>query len=400
MTRVLAGPCCTQILGDLGAEVLKVERPGAGDDTRNFAPPYLPKDRSGQASDIAAYFAAQNRNKSSLTLNYTKPEGQAVLRRLLKSSDIFVENFKTGTLPKYGLGYEDLKAEFPALVYCSITGFGQTGPYSARPGYDALVQAMGGYMSLTGEPEGEPMKVGVPVHDLFAGLHGVIGILAALRHAAASGEGQHVDIGMLDVSTSMLANQASNYLATGQVPTRLGNQHPNIVPYQVMPASDGYFIMAVGNDATFQRFVEVASRAAPEAGAEKLLEDGRFNAAAARVENRKAVTETCNAITKQQSVAWWLKELEAASVGCSPILNLEEVFKDPHVNAREMVMEMPLSGLDVPAKLVASPFKFSHTAVSYRKPPPGLGEHTDELLRSVAGYSAAEVEELRGKGVI
>jgi len=400
MTRVLAGPCCTQILGDLGAEILKVERPGSGDDTRNFAPPYLPKDDAGTDSEMSAYFAGQNRNKSSLTLNYTKPEGQEVIRRLLKSSDIFVENFKTGTLDKYGLSYNDVKEEFPALVYCSITGFGHTGPYSSRPGYDALVQAMGGYMSVTGEPDGEPMKVGVPVHDLFAGLHGVIGILAALRHASVSGEGQHVDIGMLDVSTSMLANQGANFLATGKVPTRLGNQHPNIVPYQVMPAADGFFILAVGNDPTFERFVEVAKKAAPTACAEKLLEDSRFNAAAARVANRKLVTETCNAITKQRPVDWWLQELEAAKVGCSRIQNLQEVFHDPHVNAREMVFDMPVQGLDKPAKLISSPLKFSKTAVSYRRPPPVLGEHTKEVLQHIAGYSDQEVDDLAAKGVV
>jgi len=399
MTRVLAGPCCTQILGDLGAEILKVERPGVGDDTRNFAPPFLPQ-ASGEPSEMSAYFAAQNRNKASMTLNYTKPEGQDIVKRLLKSSHVLVENFKTGTLSKYGLGYEDLKEDFPGLVYCSITGFGQTGPYSARPGYDALIQAMGGYMSLTGDVEGEPMKVGVPVHDLFAGLHGAVGILGALHHSTATGVGQHVDIGMLDVSTAMLANQASNYLATGEVPKRLGNQHPNIVPYQVMPASDGFFILAVGNDPTFERFVEVARRAAPEAGAEKLLQDERFNTAASRTANRKMVTDTCNAMTKQQSVDWWLRELEGASIGCSKIQNLEEVFKDPHVISREMVIEMPVEGVDKPAKIVGSPYKFSETAVSYRRPPPLLGQHTEELLTTFAGVKAEEMEDLRKKGIV
>jgi len=397
MTRVLAGPSCTQVLGDMGAEVTKIERPDTGDDTRGFAPPFLPgaeKDKK----PMAAYFAAQNRNKLSVTLNYTKPEGQEVLRRLLKSCDVLVENFKTGTLDKYGLGYADLKAAYPSLVYCSITGFGQTGPYSPRPGYDALVQAMGGFMSVTGETDGEPMKVGVPIHDLYAGLHGVIGILAALRHASLTGEGQHVDIGMLDVSTSMLANQASNYLSTGQLPQRLGNQHPNIVPYQVMPAADGYFILAVGNDPTFERFVGVADKADPSASAPKLLEDSRFNSQTARVDNRKLVTDTCNAITRKQTVEWWLRELEGASIGCSPIKNLEEVFEDPQVKAREMVIEMPVSGHS-PAKFVASPLKFSTTPVSYRRPPPSLGEHTEDVLAK-AGFSEAEVQDLRRKGVL
>jgi len=396
MTRVLAGPCCTQILGDLGAEIVKLERPKVGDDTRGFAPPFLPDAEEGPMS---AYFAAQNRNKSSVTLNYTKPEGQEIVKRLLKSSDVLVENFKTGTLEKYGLSYKHLKDEFPSLVYCSITGFGQTGPYSPRPGYDALVQAMGGYMSVTGEPEGEPMKVGVPVHDLYAGLHGVIGVLAALRHASLTGEGQHVDIGMLDVSTSMLGNQASNFLSTNEIPQRLGNQHPNIVPYQVMPASDGYFILAVANDPTFERFISVALKAAPEAEPQKLLEDERFNTQSARVSNRKLVTDTCNEITRKKTTAWWLDELEKASVGCSPIKNLKEVFDDPHVKAREMVIEMPIKGHKSPAKLVASPLKFSETPTSYRTAPPQLGEHTTTVLTN-AGFSEMEVEELRKKGVV
>ncbi|CAE7470485.1 unnamed protein product, partial [Symbiodinium necroappetens] len=395
MTRVLAGPSCTQVLGDLGAEVTKVERPQVGDDTRGFAPPFLPG-AAQETKAMAAYFAAQNRNKASLTVNYTLPEGQDILRRLLKTSDVLVENFKTGTLEKYGLGYDDLRHSFPSLVYCSITGFGQTGPYSPRPGYDALVQAMGGFMSVTGEVEGEPMKVGVPIHDLFAGLHGVIGILAALRHAAMTGEGQHVDIGMLDVSTAMLANQASNFLSTGKVPDRLGNQHPNIVPYQVMPASDGYFILAVGNDPTFQRFVAVADKADPAAKAPALLDDGRFNSQSARVENRKLVTDTCNAITRKKPVEWWLRELESASIGCSPIKNLQEVFEDPQVKAREMVIDMPIEG-HAPAKLVASPLKFSSTPCSYRRPPPGLGEHTESLLAD-AGFSTKEIAQLREKG--
>ncbi|CAE8631381.1 unnamed protein product, partial [Polarella glacialis] len=400
MTRVLAGPSCTQVLGDMGAEIIKVERPEVGDDTRSFAPPYLPKNDQGELSDVSAYFAGCNRNKSSLTLDYSKPAGQAVLRRLLKSSDIFVENFKCGTLEKYGMGYEHLKQDFPKLVYCSITGFGHSGPYKSRPGYDALLQAMGGFMSITGEPTGEPMKIGISVVDLLAGLHGVIGILAALRHATETGQGQHVDISMLDVSTAMLANQGYNYLATGKLPERLGNQHPNIVPYQVMPASDGYFMLSVGNDATFVRFVEVAVRADPAAGAEQLLEDPRFKTGPMRVENRELVTDTCNAITRSRSVTWWLEELEKVSVGCSPILNLEQVFDDPHVKARNMLLEMEMPGkVDKTFKTIASPFKFSNTPVSYRQAPPGLGEHSESILKA-AGYSEAQVEELRSTGVV
>lgn len=400
MTRVLAGPSCTMMLGDMGAEVIKIERPKTGDDTRAFAPPFLPKNSKGDLSDVAAYFAGINRNKSSMTLNYTKAEGQAIIRRLAAKCDVLVENFKTGTLEKYGLGYHDLKEEFPGLVYCSITGFGHTGPYKSRPGYDALIQAMGGIMSITGEPSGEPMKVGLSICDLTAGMHGVIGILAALRHKSLTGEGQHVDISMLDVTTALLANQGMNYLATEKQPARLGNHHPNIVPYQVMPASDGFFILSVGNDATFERFIAVAQKAAPDAGAEKLLEDPLFKSAVARVTNREHVTQTCNALTKVQPVKWWLEELEKASVGCSPIMNLPEVFADPHVNARGMLLEMEHKSLEQPAKLIASPLKFDKTPVSYRQPPPLLGEHSETILVDVAGYTEKEVAELREVGAI
>lgn len=400
LTRILAGPSCTQILGDLGAEVLKVERPGSGDDTRKFAPPFLPQDAEGTPSKVSAYFAGQNRNKSSLTVNYTIPQGRDVLRRLMERSDVLVENFKTGTLERYGLGYGDLKADFPRLVYCSITGFGHTGPYAPRPGYDMLIQAMGGIMSVTGEPRGEPMKVGLSLVDTMSGLHGVIGVLAALRHAERTGVGQHVDIGMLDCNVAMLANQASNYLATSQPPPRLGNQHPNIVPYQVMPAADGHFILSVANDPTFERFVEVAQKADPSAQAGRLLDDDRFCNAVARVQNRELVTQACNAITRTRSVEWWLTELQAAGVGCSPIKDLEQVFKDPQVKARDMVFEMEVPGVERPAKLVSSPLRLSETPPTYRQPPPGLGEHTEAVLRDVAGYSAGEVEALKSAGAV
>ena len=275
LTRVLAGPTCTQMLGDLGAEVIKIERPGAGDDTRGFAPPSIP----GTAE--SAYFVGVNRNKKSVTLDIAKPEGQAIARRLIAGCDLLVENFKVGALAKYGLGYDDLKAEFPRLIYCSITGFGQTGPYAPRPGYDSLIQAMGGVMSLTGEPDGMPQKVGVPVADLFAGLYGCIGILAALRERDATGRGQAIDIGMLDAHVAWLANQGMNYLATGENPPRLGNQHPNIVPYQVFPTADGHIVLSIGNDATFARFCE-------SFGLAHLLADPRFATNAERVREPRA----------------------------------------------------------------------------------------------------------------
>ena len=287
LTRVLAGPTCAQMLADLGADVIKIERPGAGDDTRGFAPPYMPGTKE------SAYFVGVNRNKRSVTLDIAQPEGQAIARQLIAQCDILVENFKVGALAKYGLGYEELHAKFPRLIYCSITGFGQTGPYAPRPGYDSLIQAMGGVMSLTGEPDGLPQKVGVPVADLFAGLYGCIGILAALRHRDATGQGQQIDIGMLDTHVAWLANQGMNYLATGENPARLGNQHPNIVPYQVFPTADGHIVLSIGNDPTFKRFCEAFALT-------HLLEDARFATNAARVENRQLVTDTLTPVMQQQ----------------------------------------------------------------------------------------------------
>lgn len=393
LTRILAGPTCTQILGDLGAEIIKIERPEVGDDTRNFAPPYLP-DEKGADSSESAYFAGANRNKRSITLNLSDPEGQALAKRLLADCDVLVENFKTGTLAKYGLGYEDLKAEFPRLIYCSVTGFGQTGPYASRPGYDALIQAMGGAMSLTGEPDGEPMKVGVSIADIMSGMYAGVSILAAVRHQALTGEGQQIDVSMLDVHVSWLANQGMSYLATGEVPARLGNMHPSIVPYQVMPSADGYFVLSVGNDPTFERFCGVA-------GCEALLQDDRFRTATERVRNRDHVTETLNDITRQHPSAWWLAALEKAKIGCGPINDLKQVFDDPQVKAREMVIEMdhPATG-GKPAKLIASPIKMSATPVTYRLAPPMLGQHTDEVLREKLGLSDADIAALRGKGVV
>ncbi len=393
LTRILAGPHCTQILGDLGAEVIKIERPTVGDDTRNFAPPYLPDD-SGADSSESAYFAGTNRNKRSITLNLSDPEGQALARRLIADCDVLAENFKTGTLSKYGLGYNELKGDFPRLVYCSITGFGHTGPYADRPGYDALIQAMGGVMSLTGEPDGEPMKIGVSIADMMAGMYAGMSILAAVRHQQLTGEGQHIDISMLDAHVAWLANQGMNYLATGENPPRLGNMHPNIVPYQVMPSADGYFVLSVANDPAFERFCEMAD-------CKELLEDERFRTAVERVRNRDHVTATLNDITRKHPSAWWLAELEKVKIGCGPINDLAQVFDDPQVKAREMVVEMdhPATGKN-PAKLIASPIKMSGTPVRYRHAPPMLGQHTEEVLGEMLGMSTAEVAALRDKGVV
>lgn len=392
LTRVLAGPHCTQILGDLGAEVIKVERPGSGDDTRGFAPPYQSNDKGEQTSE-SAYYTGANRNKRSITINLSTPEGQALAKKLMADCDILVENFKTGTLERYGLGYDQLKSEFPRLIYCSVTGFGQSGPYAARPGYDGLIQAMGGVMSLTGVPDGEPMKVAVPICDLMAGMYATVGILAAVRHQSETGEGQFIDIGMLDTHIGWLANQGMNYLATGENPDRIGNMHPNILPYQVMPTADGYIVLSVGNDPTFERFCKLAE-------CEELLEDERFQTNAARVSNRDFVTKTLNEITTKKSSEWWLTELEKEKIGCGPINNLDQVFADPHVKARDMVVEMdhPTMG-NKPIKLIANPIKLSKTPPTYRKAPPLLGQHTDEILGE-AGLSVDEIAKLKEDGTV
>ncbi len=387
LTRVLAGPTCVQMLADLGADVIKIEKPGSGDDTRGFAPPFMP------GTGESAYFVGVNRNKRSVTLDIAKPEGQAIALDLIAQSDILVENFKVGALAKYGLGYERLHERFPGLVYCSITGFGQTGPYAPRPGYDSLIQAMGGVMSLTGEPDGLPQKVGVPVADLFAGLYGCIGVLAALRHREATGQGQQVDIGMLDTHVAWLANQGMNYLATGENPARLGNQHPNIVPYQVFPTTDGYLVLSIGNDPTFKRFCDGY-------GLSHLLDDPRFATNAARVGNRALVTETLAPVLRQHPTARWVEELEALKIGCGPINTLEEVFADPQVQARGAVTTMPHPSNPDGVKVIANPVRLSETPVDYRMAPPTLGQHTDEVLGARLQLAPEQLAELRAKGVI
>jgi crotonobetainyl-CoA:carnitine CoA-transferase CaiB-like acyl-CoA transferase len=388
LTRVLAGPTCAQMLGDLGAEVIKIEKPGSGDDTRGFAPPFLPGSRE------SAYFAGVNRNKRSVTLDIAQPEGQALAHRLLAQCDILVENFKAGGLARYGLGWEQVRGAHPGLIYCSITGFGQTGPYAARPGYDSLVQAMGGVMSLTGEPDGMPQKVGIPVADIFAGLYGCIGILAALRHRERTGEGQQIDIGMLDTHVAWLANQGMNYLATGENPPRLGNQHPNIVPYQVFATADGHVVLSIGNDATFRRFCAAFDLAA-------LPDDPRFATNAARVANRALVTETLAPVLARHPTAWWVERLEQLSIGGGPINRLSEVFADPQVRARGMVVEMPHpTAADGRVKLLANPVRLSATPPDYRLPPPLLGADTEHVLGTLLGLDAAAIAGLRVRGVV
>jgi crotonobetainyl-CoA:carnitine CoA-transferase CaiB-like acyl-CoA transferase len=386
LTRVLAGPTCTQMLGDLGAEVIKIERPGAGDDTRGFAPPVMP------GTSESAYFVGVNRNKRSVTLDIATPEGQDIVRRLLADCDMLVENFKVGALARYGLGYAQLHGEFPGLIYCSITGFGQSGPYASRPGYDSLIQAMGGVMSLTGDPDGLPQKVGVPVADLFAGLYGCIGILAALRHRDRTGQGQQVDIGMFDAHAAWLANQGMNFLATGENPQRLGNQHPNIVPYQVFPTEDGYIVLSIGNDATFRRFCENFDAA-------HLLEDARFATNAARVTHRDLVTETLTPLLRRHGTLWWVERLESLQIGCGPINTLKEVFADPQIRSRGVVLELPHSA-GVPVRMIANPVRLSETPANYRMAAPLLGEHTDDVLGGLLGLDAEELADLRERNII
>lgn len=393
LTRVLAGPTGTQALGDLGAEVIKIERPGEGDDTRKWGPPFL-EDRAGEANLESAYFIAANRNKKSVTIDIAKPEGQALIRELLASCDILIENFKVGGLDKYGLSYDKLKDDFPGLIYCSITGFGQTGPYAPRPGYDFLVQGMGGIMSLTGEPEGEPMKVGVGIADIVCGLYGTIAILAALHERKESGLGQQIDMSLLDSQVAWLVYEGTNYLMSGQIPQRLGNAHPNIVPYELFPTADGHVIVAVGNDTQFRRFCDCA-------GLDGLPEDSRFRGNPDRLRNRAELVALIRKATIERKTSDWLRDLERSGVPCAPVNNLEQVFEDPQVRERglKIAMEHPDSH-DGKVEMIGSPIRMSRTPVSYRHKPPGLGEHTEEVLQSLLKLNRERIEELQGLGVI
>ena len=393
LTRILAGPFCTQMLGDLGADIIKIERPGSGDDTRRFGPPFL-KDDDGNDTVESAYFMAANRNKRSVAVDISKPEGQALIRRIAQKSHVLVENFKVGNLARYKLGYDDLKEDNPGLVYCSITGFGQTGPYAERPGYDPLIQAMGGFMSVTGEPEGVPMKAGVPIADIMAGMYATVAINAALRSREVDGKGQYIDVGMLDTQAAWLSIQAMNYLVGGEPPARLGNGHPNIVPYQVFATADGHIMLTIGNDVQFKRFCEFA-------GCSELADDERFATNGLRVGNRDALIEAMEPVLAARPSQEWLTELERLTIGCGPINTVDKVFADPHVQDRGMVINMPhdaVGGRDVP--LVANPLRFSENPVSYRHTPPILGADTEDVLRSVLELDEAELDGLRSSGII
>ncbi|MEE4815227.1 CaiB/BaiF CoA-transferase family protein [Pseudomonas alliivorans] len=395
LSRVLAGPWAGQILADLGADVIKVERPVCGDDTRSWGPPFL-KDEAGQNTTEAAYYLSANRNKQSVTIDFTRPEGQQLVRELVAKSDIVIENFKVGGLAAYGLDYASLKAVNPKLIYCSITGFGQTGPYARRAGYDFMIQGLGGLMSLTGRPDGDegagPVKVGVALTDILTGLYSTTAILAALAHRDQNGTGQHIDMALLDVQVACLANQAMNYLTTGVAPRRLGNAHPNIVPYQDFPTADGDFILTVGNDSQFRKFAEVA-------GQSQWATDPRFLTNKLRVANRGELIPLIRQATVFKTTAQWVDELEAAGVPCGPVNDLAQVFADPQVLARGLAIELPHT-LGGRVAQVASPIRLSETPVEYRRAPPLLGEHTSEVLQALLGMSEGEVVALKGAGVL
>ncbi|KVQ69711.1 CoA-transferase [Burkholderia ubonensis] len=395
LTRVLAGPWCAQTLADFGADVIKVERPGAGDDTRHWGPPYL-KDANGADTAEAAYYLAANRNKRSVTIDIATPEGQRIVRELAAQSDVVLENYKVGQLKKYGLDYDSLRAVKPDLVYCSVTGFGQTGPYAHRAGYDFIIQGIGGFMSITGERDGEPgggpQKAGVAISDLATGLYSTIAVLAALAHRDRTGEGQYIDMALLDVQVALLANMNTNFLASGKPPVRWGNAHPNIVPYQTFQTRDGWIIVAVGNDGQFRKFVEAGGRA-------ELADDERFATNPSRVRHRDTLVPILADMVKTLDKDAWIAALEAAGVPCGPINDLEEVFDDEQVVARGMQVELPHPcGANV--KLVRNPIRMSATPPDARSAPPLLGAHTDAVLRELLGYDDERIAALKAKQAI
>ncbi|MGH7914319.1 MAG: CaiB/BaiF CoA transferase family protein [Candidatus Binataceae bacterium] len=395
LSRVLAGPWAAQTLADLGASVIKVEKPGAGDDTRTYAPPFAATSDGSQSSE-SAYFLSTNRGKRSVTIDFIHPEGRKLVQALAAKSDVVIENFKVDGLAKYGLDYPSLQSLNPGLVYCSITGFGQTGPYRHKPGYDFMIQGIGGLMSITGEPDhrpgGGPMKVGVAVADIFTGLYASIAILGALAHRDRTGAGQHIDLALLDTQVAVLANQAMNYLVTGVAPQRLGNAHPNIVPYQVFAASDGHIIVAVGNENQYARLCEVLGR--PD-----LKSDERFAANASRVNHRDELVAIMREIFAARTMREWLDALERAGVPCGPINTIAEVFADPQVQARGLRLDLPHPAIgSVPS--VANPIKYSATPISYRSAPPMLGADNDGILRDMLGLAPAEIARMRKAGIV
>ena len=395
LSRVLAGPWAAQNLADLGAEVIKVERPVKGDDSRAFAPPFL-KDQQGNTTKESAYYCAANRGKKSITVNLSHTEGQKLVLELARGVDVIVENYKVGDLARYGLGYEDIKAINPGIIYCSVTGFGQTGPYKDRPGYDFMAQGMGGLMSITGEredlPGGGPQRVGVPIIDMSTGMYASVAICAAIAHRAVTGQGQWIDVSLLDSCVALLANQAMNYFATGESPSSLGNAHPNIVPYQTFKTADGAIILACGNDNLFKKFCEIAD-------CTHLAEDPQYSTNAVRVKNREELTRLLNLIFLKHTTKEWVKLLDDAGVANGPINKIEEVFREPQVQARGMQIELPHS-VAGKVTLVGSPMKFSETPIKHEMPPPALGQHTDEILTQYLMKSKSDIDKLKSEGVV
>ena len=397
LSRVLAGPWCTQILADLGADVVKIERPGVGDDTRSWGPPFL-TDSNGEETDQATYFTSCNRNKRSVTIDMAMPEGQALLKQMAAQCDVVVENFKTGGLEKYGLDHESLRAVNPRLIYCSITGFGHDGPYANRAGYDLLIQAASGMMSITGrpddEPGGGPMRVGVALTDIFTGVYASTAILAALEVRHRSGVGQHIDMALLDVGMAILANQASAFLNTGIAPPRQGNTHPSLAPYQDLRTRDGAMMLAIGNNGQFARFCAAADRPG-------LARDERFATNALRVQHRDALIGQLDAVTRTRTTSEWIALLEVEAVPCGPINDIAQAFDDPQVQARGLAVTLPRQAGDGIAQItsVASPLRLSSTPPVLRNAPPALGQHTDEVLAGL-GIDASRIAELRSAQVI
>ena len=395
LSRVLAGPWCSQNLADLGAEVIKVERPGIGDDTRHWGPPFV-KDAQGQDTAESTYFVCINRNKRSITVNLSKPEGQEIIRQLVLESDVLIENYKVDDLAKYGLDYASLRQIKPNLIYCSITGFGQTGPYAHRPGYDYIVQGMGGFMSVTGEadgfPGGSPQKAGVAIADLFNGMYASSAILAAVIHRDRTGEGQMIDMALLDTQVAMMANVASAYLSTDEVPRRWGNTSPIVVPYQTFPTSDGWMIVAVGNDSQFRHFVKVG-------GEDHLADNPRFSENPLRVQHRTELVPLLEAMTRKKTKAQWISLLDEHGVPCGPINNMKEVFANEQVQARKLAISVPHDTAGT-MKLVASPIRMSATPTEIRMAPPTLGQHTNEILREYLKLDSSAIEALHKQGVV
>jgi formyl-CoA transferase len=395
LSRVLAGPWAAQNLADLGAQVIKVERPEKGDDSRAFAPPFL-NDEQGNVTKESAYYCAANRGKKSITINISSPQGQQLVKELAKEVDVIVENYKVGDLARYGLGYEDIKAINPGIIYCSVTGFGQNGPYKDRPGYDFMAQGMGGLMSITGEsndlPGGGPQRVGVPIIDMTTGMYATVAICAAIAHRAVSGQGQWIDVALLDSCVALLSNQAMNYFSTGKSPEMIGNAHPNIVPYQSFKTADGAIILACGNDNLFNKFCEVAQ-------CQHLAQDPKFSTNGQRVTHRAEITQLLAAIFNKKTTKEWVGLLDDAGVANGPINTIAEVFEEPQVLARGMQIELAHATAGK-VTLVGSPMKFSATPITYEVPPPALGQHTQEILEKVLHKSEAEIAQLQSTGII